>query len=30
MILIQNAVISDDIADKFFVCDLNKCKGACC
>lgn len=30
MILIQNAVISDDIAEKFFVCDLNKCKGACC
>ncbi len=30
MILIDNTVISDDIADKFFVCDLSKCKGACC
>lgn len=30
MISVGNAVISDDIADKFFVCDLNKCKGACC
>lgn len=30
MILIENTVISDDIADKFFVCDLAKCKGACC
>jgi hypothetical protein len=30
MILIDNTVISDDIADKFFVCNLDKCKGACC
>ena len=30
MILIENTVISDDIAEKFFVCDLLKCKGACC
>ncbi|KAB7725600.1 DUF3109 family protein [Rudanella paleaurantiibacter] len=30
MILIENTVISDDIADKFFVCNLDKCKGACC
>ena len=30
MILIENTVISDDIADKFFVCNLSKCKGACC
>jgi hypothetical protein len=30
MILIDNTVISDDIADQFFVCDLAKCKGACC
>lgn len=30
MILIDNAVISDDIKEQFFVCDLNKCKGACC
>ena len=30
MILIENTVISDDIVEKFFVCDLLKCKGACC
>ncbi|WP_028979485.1 DUF3109 family protein [Sporocytophaga myxococcoides] len=30
MIVQGNTVISDDIADKFFVCDLIKCKGACC
>lgn len=30
MILIENTVISDDIADQYFVCDLLKCKGACC
>lgn len=30
MIVIDNTVISDDIADNFFVCDLQKCKGACC
>ena len=30
MILIENTVISEDIADKFFVCNLDKCKGACC
>ncbi len=30
MILVDNAVISDDIKEQFFVCDLDKCKGACC
>lgn len=30
MILVGKAVISDDIKDNFFVCDLEKCKGACC
>lgn len=30
MILVENACISDDIADHFFVCNLSKCKGACC
>ena len=30
MILIDETVISDDIKEQFFVCDLNKCKGACC
>lgn len=30
MIAIDNKLISDDIKDKHFVCDLAKCKGACC
>ena len=30
MIVLQNTVISDDLKDKFFVCNLEKCKGACC
>ncbi|GAB2788182.1 DUF3109 family protein [Rhabdobacter roseus] len=30
MILIDNTCISDDIGDQFFVCNLEKCKGACC
>ena len=30
MIVLQNTVISDDIREKFFVCNLEKCKGACC
>lgn len=30
MILVDNTVISDDIKDNFFVCNLEKCKGACC
>lgn len=30
MILIENTCISDDIADQFFVCNIDKCKGACC
>ena len=30
MIVLQNTVISDDLKDKFFVCNLDKCKGACC
>ncbi len=30
MILIENTVISDDITDQYFVCELSKCKGACC
>jgi len=30
MILVGNTVISDDIKDNFFVCNLEKCKGACC
>lgn len=30
MIIVGNAVLSDDIKEKHFVCDLTKCKGACC
>lgn len=30
MIAIGNTYISDDVADQFFVCNLDKCKGACC
>lgn len=30
MILIDDTVISEDVANEFFVCDLAKCKGACC
>ena len=30
MSLIDDTCISDDIAEKFFVCNLEKCKGACC
>lgn len=30
MIQIDKTLISDDIKEQFFVCDLDKCKGACC
>ncbi|QMU27889.1 DUF3109 family protein [Adhaeribacter radiodurans] len=30
MIILEHTVISDDLKDKFFVCNLEKCKGACC
>jgi hypothetical protein len=30
MIIIENTVITDDIKDQFFVCNIEKCKGACC
>lgn len=30
MIEIDNVILSDDIKDEFFVCDLESCKGACC
>lgn len=30
MIIVDNAVLSDDLKEKHFVCDLAKCKGACC
>jgi hypothetical protein len=30
MIAIDNKLVSDDIIEAKFVCDLNKCKGGCC
>jgi uncharacterized protein DUF3109 len=30
MIVIDNKLVSDEIVEKHFVCDLVKCKGGCC
>ena len=30
MIAIDNKLVSDEIVQKQFVCDLSKCKGGCC
>lgn len=30
MIQIQNTILSDDIFEEHFICNLTKCKGACC
>ena len=30
MLQFKNTIISEDVIKKQFVCDLNKCKGACC
>ena len=30
MIEIDNVILSDDVMDQFFVCNLEQCKGACC
>ena len=30
MIPINNTIVSDELIKEKFVCDLNKCKGACC
>lgn len=30
MIVIGNTLVSEELADLFFICDLDKCKGACC
>ena len=30
MIVIDNVLVSDNIVEKQFVCDLAKCKGGCC
>ena len=30
MIVVGNSIVSDDIADRCFGCDLSVCRGACC
>jgi len=30
MIVVQNTIVSDDIADRCFCCDCSICHGACC
>ncbi|HNV98931.1 MAG TPA: DUF3109 family protein [Chitinophagales bacterium] len=30
MIIIQQTLVSDDILDEKFACNLQACKGACC
>lgn len=30
MIILGNTLVSEDLLEKHFICDLGKCKGACC
>ena len=30
MLIVNNAIISDDIIEKHFICDIYHCKGVCC
>ena len=30
MLQIQNTIVTLDLAEEFFCCDLEKCLGACC
>ncbi len=30
MIIVQDKLVSDDLVEQKFVCNLNACKGACC
>ena len=30
MIQIRDTILSDDIFEEHFICNLTKCKGACC
>jgi hypothetical protein len=30
MLVVGNTYLSDDVAEKMFVCDLERCKGICC
>lgn len=30
MIVIEDTIVSENLLDRYFVCNLSKCKGACC
>jgi len=30
MVKVENVLVSDDLIDRFFCCDLERCKGDCC
>ncbi len=30
MLIIEDKLVSSDLIDKHFVCNLNSCQGACC
>ncbi len=30
MYIVDNVYVSDEVAEEFFICDLESCKGACC
>jgi hypothetical protein len=30
MIIIENTLVSEDVIERNFICDIEKCKGACC
>lgn len=30
MLIVQDKIISEDVIEKAFICNLNACKGACC
>ena len=30
MIVIEHTLVSDEVMEEYFVCDLSKCKGGCC
>jgi hypothetical protein len=30
VLVVADTIVSDDVADKLFVCHIEKCKGACC
>ncbi len=30
MLIIQDKLVSDDVVEENFICNLSACKGACC